>query len=158
MAIICKKFLFEAGHLLTDYLDEDGQPGQCARLHGHSYLLEVAVVGPIQPERGRSDDGMVVDYAVLSRLVKQVIIERLDHQYLNDVLAPRRTTAENIACWIGAQLEAAGLPLHHIRLSETRSSSVEVTPAEWRHPAGETLVAEGDGRQQAPRAEQGERV
>lgn len=107
--------------------------GKCARLHGHSYRLEVSVRGPIQPARGASDDGMVVDLDEIKAIVQPLIASRLDHYYLNDVIAGP-TTAENIAHWIWDQLEAerpdfAAL-LHRIRLWETASGYVEITRAD----------------------------
>ncbi len=126
-AILTKQFRFEAAHQLPNHT------GKCARLHGHSYSLEVSVRGPIQPERGQSADGMVLDLDALKQIVQTTIIEQLDHHYLNDRI-DGPTTAENIAHWIWDQLEehqpAFAALLWRIRLWETATGYVEITREE----------------------------
>lgn len=126
-AILTKQFRFEAAHRLPNHA------GKCARPHGHSYLLEVSVRGPVLPVRGHSDDGMVIDLDAIKAVVQAAIIERLDHQDLNTIL-PEPTTAECIAHWIWDALEAAAPEfaalLWRIRLWETSSGYVEITCAE----------------------------
>src|SRR5260370_625372 len=80
-AYITKIFSFESAHHLP------GHRGKCARLHGHSYRLEITLRGPIKDSPGASDHGMVTDFADLSLIVKSIVIERLDHQYLNPISA-----------------------------------------------------------------------
>ena len=115
---ISKKFTFESAHSLPLH------DGKCKNLHGHSYGLEVFVSGPVISEGPKS--GMVMDYADLSKMVKEKVIDVFDHQYLNDLVA-FPTTAENLAQEIFKILENAGLPVVKIILNETASSSVEVT-------------------------------
>lgn len=125
-AIVAKTFHFEAAHQLP------GHRGKCARLHGHSYRLEVAVRGPIKDAPGQSDHGMVMDFEDLSRIVRHSIIERLDHYDLNEVTGIR-TTAENLVHWMWDTLVNAGLPeqlLYRLRLWETESGYAEITQAE----------------------------
>ena len=125
-AILTKIFHFEAAHHLP------GHKGKCANLHGHSYRLEVTLRGPIKNVPGQSDYGMVMDFGDLSQVVRNSVIEQLDHQDLNAVTAIH-TTAENLAHWIWEALLNAGLPeqlLYRIRLWETDSSFVEITQAE----------------------------
>ncbi len=66
-----KEFRFEASHVLPKH------EGKCARLHGHSWVLRVAVTGPVDPE-----SGFVVDYAKLKLCVDHAIIQHLDHAHL----------------------------------------------------------------------------
>lgn len=125
-ALLTKNFRFEAAHHLP------GHRGKCARLHGHSYTLEVTLRGPIKQAAGASDDGMVMDFDDLSRLVQQAVLDRLDHQDLNEVTGIR-TTAENLAHWIWDALLEAGLSealLYRVCLWETAQGRVEVTAAE----------------------------
>jgi len=78
---------FAAAHTLRDY------PGACSRMHGHNWKVEVEVRASELDETG-----MVVDFKVIRRAAIAVI-ERYDHQYLNEI-APFDTvnpTAENIA-------------------------------------------------------------
>lgn len=124
-ATIVKRFTFEAAHSLP------GHQGKCARLHGHSYRLEVAVQGPIKVTPGATDDGMVMDFSDLSQAARAVL-SRLDHQNLNDVTCIR-TTAENLSHWIWEALVEGGLPeqmLAYIRLWETETGYVEITSAD----------------------------
>jgi 6-pyruvoyltetrahydropterin/6-carboxytetrahydropterin synthase len=125
-ALLTKIFRFEAAHSLP------GHKGKCARPHGHSYSLEVTLRGPIKKAPGASDDGMVMDFDDLSGFVQQAVLERLDHQDLNQVTGIR-TTAENLAHWIWDALIQAGLPaalLYRICLWETAQGRVEITAAE----------------------------
>jgi len=125
-AILTKSFRFEAAHQLP------GHGGKCARMHGHSYKLEVSLRGPIKNAPGQSDNGMVLDFADLSAIVREAIINRLDHYNLNEVTGIH-TTAENMVHWIWTELVAAGLPedlLFRLRLWETENSYAEITPAE----------------------------
>ena len=126
-AILTKQFHFEAAHQLPHH------KGKCARLHGHSYKLEVSVRGAINPNRGMSDDGMVVDLDDIKQIVREVIIKRVDHYNLNEIM-DCTTTAENIVHWIWHELEAAnpefGALLYRLRLWETSSGYVEITREE----------------------------
>ena len=78
---------FASAHSLRDY------PGDCARLHGHNWQVEVMVCSQVLNE-----SGIAIDFREIKRQTK-LVVKRLDHQYLNeikpfDVLNP---TAENIA-------------------------------------------------------------
>ncbi len=122
-ALITKLFRFEAAHNLP------GHRGKCARLHGHSYRLELTLRGPIKDLPDHSDYGMVMDFEDLSKIVRTSVLDRIDHSNLNDV-TEIYTTAENLAHWIWHSLLAAGLTeelLFRIRLWETDTSFVEIT-------------------------------
>jgi len=71
LLIVSKEFRFEASHVLPKH------PGQCSRLHGHSWKLTVSVQGAISPETG-----FVVDFADLKELVNKLVISKIDHQHL----------------------------------------------------------------------------
>ena len=125
-AILTKIFHFEAAHHLP------GHRGKCARLHGHSYRLEVSLRGPIKEAPGQSDHGMVMDFGDLAQIVRIAVLEQLDHSDLNEMTG-LHTTAEHLAHWIWEALVAAGLPedlLYRVRLWETESGYVEITAAE----------------------------
>ena len=116
---ITKKFTFEAAHQLPNH------DGKCKNLHGHSYVLEVTVSGPIIQEGPK--EGMIMDFKDLSEIVDREIINQWDHQYLNDIL-PFVTTAENLATEALSRLQKSGLPVTSITLWETAKSFVTVTP------------------------------
>ena len=109
---VTRSFTFEAAHHLPWH------PGKCQRLHGHSYRLEVTVEGPLDHQ------GIVVDFADIKRVVEREVVTRYDHTYLNDLFD--NPTAELIAQEIWKTLEAAALPVAHIRLWETPDSWVDV--------------------------------
>jgi 6-pyruvoyltetrahydropterin/6-carboxytetrahydropterin synthase len=143
-AIITREFTFEAAHHLP------GHRGKCRRPHGHSYRLQVSLRGPIVDAPGQSDDGMVMDFEDLKRIVDATILEHLvpsvprgdaalpienggmDHNDLN-ALTGIRTTAENLVHWIWDALVSGGVAdhlLYRVRLWETDHGFVEITHAE----------------------------
>ena len=106
---IRKSFTFEAAHVLPNH------SGKCARLHGHSYRLDVALEGPLQ-ESGPAS-GMVEDFDVVSQVVKAAVVSRLDHRSLNELI--ENPTAERVLAWIWPRL-AEELPgLAELTLWET---------------------------------------
>lgn len=122
---ITKIWTFDAAHLLPKH------QGKCGRLHGHTYKVEVTVTGPVNTG-DVPDEGMVIDFYVLSQIWKEHLEPLLDHQYLNDTLplSAHPTTAENIAGWIGGQfagLLPGGIQLARVRVWETPTGYAEVT-------------------------------
>jgi len=82
---------FDAAHRLPDY------DGKCARVHGHTYDVEVVLEGPVDEK-----SGFLMDFYDLKRILKSVLSE-LDHRDLNEILT--NPTAEKIAEHIKAGLE-----------------------------------------------------
>lgn len=78
MAIIrlTKEFCFEMAHLL------DGYDGLCRNIHGHSYKLYVTVAGIPEQDPTSPKYGMVMDFSVLKGIVKEEVVDRLDHAML----------------------------------------------------------------------------
>jgi 6-pyruvoyltetrahydropterin/6-carboxytetrahydropterin synthase len=108
---IFREFTFEAAHRLP--MVPDGH--KCARLHGHSYRIEVHVSGDVDPELG-----WFMDFGDLKAAVNPVIAE-LDHYYLNEVPGLENPTSENLAKWTWDRLVDA-LPLSAIMVRETCTS------------------------------------
>jgi 6-pyruvoyltetrahydropterin/6-carboxytetrahydropterin synthase len=80
---VTRRFTFSAAH-------RDGRPewseaenrahfGPLATIHGHTYVLEVTLRGPVDPRTG-----MVVDLAEVKRQVADGVLRRFDHAFLND--------------------------------------------------------------------------
>ena len=125
---------FSAAHRLhSPHLTEEQNRalyGPCHRLHGHNYVLEVAVRGPADPTTG-----MVMDLNVLSRVIQARIFDAVDHRNLEaDVpwLEGTITTAENVAAAFWDRLTEAlagelppGGRLHRLRLYESRANFVD---------------------------------
>jgi 6-pyruvoyltetrahydropterin/6-carboxytetrahydropterin synthase len=109
---IRKHFRFEAAHVLPYHL------GKCARPHGHSYRLEVAVRGPLQSDGPAR--GMIADFDDIRALVHREILDVLDHTSLNDAI--ENPTAEHIVMWIWKKLEPLLSGLDELVLWETATS------------------------------------
>jgi 6-pyruvoyltetrahydropterin/6-carboxytetrahydropterin synthase len=109
---IRKTFRFEAAHVLPFH------SGKCSRMHGHSYVLEVAVRGPLQGEGPAR--GMIVDFDEIKAVVRAQIVDVLDHATLNDFI--ENPTAELIAHWIWKRLDTTLTALDELVLWETTNS------------------------------------
>jgi len=120
--IIGRQFSFDCAHELPNH------NGKCRNLHGHTYNLEVEYRGPIVSTLGLSDSGMVVDFGAVKENINRLIIDRLDHKYLNDEI-PFRPTCENLVRFIFRLLQGApnGSKLWKVRLWESPESWAEVT-------------------------------
>ena len=85
---------FEAAHRLPNVPPDH----KCQRLHGHSFRVDIAVSGPIDPEVG-----WFLDYAEIDAAFAP-LREQLDHHYLNEVPGLENPTSENLAVWIWERL------------------------------------------------------
>ncbi len=137
MVELTRRYRFSASHRLhNDALTADENArvyGKCNNPygHGHNYLLEVTVAGPINPATG-----MVYDLVALDRTVDAEILERFDHTHLNlDVenFRQRVPTTENLCIEIFDLLRAkidadsgrGTARLRRVRVEETSSNSFE---------------------------------
>jgi 6-pyruvoyltetrahydropterin/6-carboxytetrahydropterin synthase len=108
---IFREFTFEAAHRLPN-----APPGhKCARLHGHSFRVEVWVKGEVDPATG-----WVMDFADIKACFAP-LLDQLDHRYLNEVPGLENPTSESLAGWIWDQLPAS-LPLSAVVVRETCTS------------------------------------
>jgi 6-pyruvoyltetrahydropterin/6-carboxytetrahydropterin synthase len=106
-----RSYRFEAAHVLPNV-----PPGhKCARMHGHSYEIVVAIEGDLDPVRG-----WVMDFAAIDELV-QPLVRDLDHRVLNEIDGLANPTSELLAAWLWHRL-APALPLCEIVVSETPTS------------------------------------
>jgi 6-pyruvoyltetrahydropterin/6-carboxytetrahydropterin synthase len=93
--------------------------------HGHNYILDVTVAGEVDPETG-----YVIDVKLLSRIIHERVLDKVDHKHLNvdvDFLRGVNPTAEHIVIGIWKELQPhipAG-SLYRIVLHETEKNSVE---------------------------------
>lgn len=114
---IFKEFVFEAAHRLPHV--PEGH--KCARLHGHSFRVEIHVAGPLDPQLG-----WVMDFAELKRAFAP-LYERLDHHYLNEVEGLENPTSEVLARWIWERLRPDLPGLSKIVVRETCTSGCTYT-------------------------------
>lgn len=68
---------------------------------------------------------MVMDFADLETIVRSEVLDRLDHQYLNDIID--NPTCERVVAWIWTALSRALPLLNRIRLWETDTACAELT-------------------------------
>lgn len=139
MHYVTRRETFNAAHKLSlaEWSDERNREvfGKCANVnwHGHNYDLRVTVSGT--PD---AVTGFVMDAKQLSVIVKQHVVDRLDHSNLNldiDWFRDRLPTTENLVTAIWERLEGpiaeAGGNLYRVRLFET-----ENIYADYYGPAG----------------------
>ena len=70
---ITKQFSFESGHALHGY------DGKCKNIHGHSYRLDVTVIGKPVADESNPKCGMVIDFSDLKKIAKDEIVDLFDH-------------------------------------------------------------------------------
>jgi len=135
---VTKEFSFEMAHALRNY------DGKCENIHGHSYHLSVTIAGPVKELAGSTDDGMVVDFGVVKKIVHEHVLDVFDHAlvlYDKDervetlrsigtriILTSYQPTAENLILDFVRRLKQAihgNLILHSVRLRETATSFAE---------------------------------
>ena len=104
-----KTFQFEAAHLLPRL----PKSHKCRRLHGHSFKVEIVVIGELHARLG-----WVMDYADISDAFKP-LWERLDHRYLNEIPGLENPTSESIAIWIWDRLRPMLPLLTEVVVAET---------------------------------------
>lgn len=132
MVYVTRREVFSAAHRLynpqwNDKINEEVYD-KCANLHGHghNYILEVVVCGAIDPATG-----YVIDLKLLKRIIREHVIDKLDHKHLNydvDFLHGVIPTAENIAVAVWRQLFLkipGGCRLFSVKIYETENNYAE---------------------------------
>ncbi|ACZ19501.1 6-carboxytetrahydropterin synthase QueD [Thermanaerovibrio acidaminovorans] len=108
-----RRFSFSAAHWLPRY------KGRCEALHGHTYSFVITLEGSPDPE------GMIMDFTELKGLVEEMVLSRLDHSCLNDLL--EQPTAEALSRWIfealADRLEAPNRRLESVEVFESPDCS-----------------------------------
>jgi 6-pyruvoyltetrahydropterin/6-carboxytetrahydropterin synthase len=104
---LTKIFYFEMAHPLYNY------NGPCKNIHGHSYKLHVTIKGYPKQELDDPEDGLLVDFKWLKKIINEEIVNRLDHAlvlnerkersiqgdqnyYGNEIFIDYQPTCENI--------------------------------------------------------------
>lgn len=137
---VTKLFHFEMAHSLHNY------DGLCKHIHGHSYKMEVTLIGEPENKPNAIKDGMVIDFGDLKRIVKKNVVDCFDHSYMVPssydkthlaflkktterlIVVNFQPTAENILVYIVKILQQhlpSHVDLYSIRLSETATSYAE---------------------------------
>ena len=123
--IITKRYHFCASHKYgNDAWSEEKNLevfGKDYNTHGHNYVLDVSLTGPIDP-----GSGWLVDLPTLNKIVKSKVVDVLDHSQIEkDVewFKDKQPSSENLLLWIWDQIfdKIIDCKLHRIRLVETHS-------------------------------------
>jgi 6-pyruvoyltetrahydropterin/6-carboxytetrahydropterin synthase len=128
---VTKRLRFNAAHRVNNPAlspeENTALFGKCnnPNWHGHNYVLEVTVDGPIDDRTG-----YVIDLGKLRQIVEREVIDQVDHRNMNlevPFLAGTNPTAENIvvACWRVLEPVVAPGRLSRLRLWETENNYVE---------------------------------
>lgn len=104
---IVKSMNFDAAH----FLSHDPAARPYARMHGHSFSLEVTIEG--EPD---AQTGWVVDFGDVAEAL-QDLHETLDHRLLNEIEGLERPTLENICKWAAERLKPRFPGLAEVRVS-----------------------------------------
>ena len=137
---LTKEFHFEMAHALWNY------DGLCKNIHGHSYMLEVTIIGEPVSDENSPKLGMVMDFGELKSIINKEIIDRLDHcvvvnskmpenqiSILSEIterliVADYQPTCENFLIDFAQRLKryfSDTIKLHSLKLRETSSSYAE---------------------------------
>jgi 6-pyruvoyltetrahydropterin/6-carboxytetrahydropterin synthase len=106
---LVRKFQFEAAHFLPNV--PSGH--KCARLHGHSFMVELHLRGELDPQLG-----WVMDFADV-KAAFQPLYDVLDHNFLNEVPGLENPTSEILAIWIWDRMKPVLPLLHAVMVQET---------------------------------------
>lgn len=133
MIYLTRRETFNAGHRMfrPDWSDDENTRvfGACSNpnWHGHNYTLFVTVRGTINPETG-----LLINLKLLSKLIKEHVIEHIDHKNMNLEVAfmkNRIASSENLAIGIWEVLEPhirpLGAELHCVKVVETENNYIE---------------------------------
>lgn len=138
---ITKQFSFETGHALYGY------DGKCKNVHGHSYRLNVTVIGKPISDNTNVKFGMVIDFSDLKKIVKEEIVDVFDHATVfnkntphvelakeledrdhNVLLVNYQPTSEMMVIDFAKKIKQRlpnNIKLHSLKLQETATSFAE---------------------------------
>lgn len=137
---LTKEFRFEMAHALWNY------DGLCKNIHGHSYILQVTVIGEPCSDENNPKYGMVMDFGDLKNIVKEEVVEPMDHSVVVSDKAeteklfqvpqmtdryhvmPYQPTCENLLVDFSERISSrlpGGISLFSLKLHETGNSFAE---------------------------------
>jgi 6-pyruvoyltetrahydropterin/6-carboxytetrahydropterin synthase len=137
---LTKEFRFEMAHALWNY------DGLCRNIHGHSYILQVTVLGEPITDEENPKLGMVMDFGELKKIVNSEIVKPLDHAIVMSRKNPEnrmanlsemterlfvvdfQPTCENMLVDFAGKIKKrlpAGVTLFSLKLHETANSFAE---------------------------------
>ena len=73
---ITKKIEWDMGHRIPNH------KSKCRNPHGHRYVLEITVEGDIISEKGKSSEGMVIDFSDIKNILTSEVHDICDHGFM----------------------------------------------------------------------------
>lgn len=137
---LTKEFRFEMAHALWKYV------GLCSNIHGHSYILQVTVIGEPVSDQEDPKCGMVMDFGDLKNIVNSEVVKRLDHAIVMSnnfpeeqiknlseitnklIVVDYQPTCENLLIDFASRIKSylpSGVSLYSLKLHETGNSFAE---------------------------------
>jgi 6-pyruvoyltetrahydropterin/6-carboxytetrahydropterin synthase len=107
---LAREYGFEAAHRLPRVPESH----KCARLHGHSFRVEIRVAGEVD-----ADAGWLIDFGDISAVVEPLLKQELDHRTLNDVPGLENPTSEILCGWLWGRGGARVPGLSAVTVHET---------------------------------------
>lgn len=127
---LTRRYRFSASHRLhrANLSEEENLRlyGKCSNVHGHghNYVLEVTITGPVDPATG-----MIANLGELDPFIEREVIEPFDYKYLNEEVpefAASVPTTENVCSEIYRRLKAfPAARIVRVRIEETSKNSFE---------------------------------
>jgi len=112
---LIREIRFEAAHRLPQV----PAGHKCARLHGHSFKVELSIYGPVNPKTG-----WLIDFGTIDELFAP-IHDQLDHNYLNDIPGLENPTSEILAHWLWHKIKPSLPELERVIVHETCDARCE---------------------------------
>jgi|TARA_B110000285_G_C15099670_1_gene604230 6-pyruvoyltetrahydropterin/6-carboxytetrahydropterin synthase len=138
---VTKQFTFEMASALPNY------DGDCANIHGHSYKLDITVIGEPIEDTSNPKFGMLIDFGDIKKVVNGEIVDKLDHSMVVSkhsahgnfdptkygfggkiVYTDYQPTVENMLSDFATRLQGKfpkGVELHSIKIRETGTAFAE---------------------------------
>lgn len=132
---INKEFRFEMAHALYGY------DGPCKNIHGHSYRLNVCLIGTVNKQKNHPKSGMVMDFGELKNIIQEEVLNEFDHALVVNANSPHgkinfdlfekvirtpfQPTCENLLLEFVRRIKKRipkKLQLHHLILHETATA------------------------------------
>jgi 6-pyruvoyltetrahydropterin/6-carboxytetrahydropterin synthase len=107
-----KLYSFESAH----HLPRVPAGHKCSRMHGHSYRVEIALRGPVDPKTG-----WMVDFAVIDDAWAE-LFRQFDHHTLNDIAGLDNPTCENLCSYVWQVMDKRVPHLAAVTVWETADS------------------------------------
>lgn len=76
MIEITRRVEFDSGHRIPNH------KSKCKHIHGHRYVLEATIRGPVVRQEGHHEEGMVLDFGDLKQAMQELIADQWDHAFL----------------------------------------------------------------------------